>query len=169
MVFFHSPLPTEAEEYRQAMVNWTTTQVQPQTDYTLDAKGNRVYRNEKIAPLVIPLMRAMGFAVCKTNYPAVLPCHVTCIELTCLKGWGFTVWRFSAHTMVDPAFSTDIYFIPLNVLGGQPAIVQNGRRHIAVPSWYTVTLGSFETTPEFDCLLTGNIMSGQDAHMFNCT
>ena len=71
--------------------------------------------------------------------------------------------------MVHPAFPTDFYFIPLNVLGRQPAIIQNGGRHMAVPGWYMVTQGPFETTPEFDCLLIGNILDGQGAHMLNCS
>lgn len=67
MVFLHRPLSHEADQYRQALVNWATTDAQPQTDYTLDAKGNRLYYNEKIAPHVIPLMRAMGCVVCETT------------------------------------------------------------------------------------------------------
>lgn len=87
MVFFHRPLCLEADQYRQALVDWATTHAESQTDYTLDAKGNRLYYNEKIAPHVIPLMRAMGCAVCKTT-PATLLCDIAYSELKCVYRVG---------------------------------------------------------------------------------
>lgn len=87
MVFLHRPLSPEADQYRQALVDWATTHAQPQTDYTLDAKGNRLYYNEKIAPHVIPLMRDMGCAVCKTT-PEIVLYHVAYSELKCVYRVG---------------------------------------------------------------------------------
>ncbi|KAE8335704.1 hypothetical protein BDV24DRAFT_5048 [Aspergillus arachidicola] len=130
---FPTPLNTDAESQRKNLAKWAGNSVRGQ-DYVVDEKGNRIYYREKIARYVDPLLTAMG-----------------------LSGWGYTMWRYSAYTPIDPVPRAEIYFIPIDITTGQPQIIQDGRQSQVVPGWFTVTLGAFELTPEFDCLLIGDI------------
>lgn len=73
------------------------------------------------------------------------------------KAWGYTLWRHSANTPVDPVPPAELYVIPINVVSGRPQMAQRGRIDMVVPGWYTVSIGAFELTPEFDCLFVGGI------------
>lgn len=59
-------------------------------------------------------------------------------------------------TPIHPLPHSDLYFIPISVVSGQPLMIQGGRQSMMVPGWYTVTLAPFELTPEVDCLFIGD-------------
>lgn len=133
-----TPLNTEAENCREALVRWIA-QSQPGADYVRDEKGNRIYSKQKMAPFVEPLLQAIG-----------------------LSRLGYTMWRYSAYSLIHPDPPTELYIIPIEIISGQPQIIKDGRQNQIVPGWYTVTIGAFEVTPQFDCLLAADISKAQE-------
>lgn len=83
--------------------------------------------------------------------------------LMCQQGLGFTMWRYCAYTLIDPDPPTELYFIPIQIVSGQPQMIRDRRQHQIVPGWYSVTRGPFELTPEFDCLLAGDASKAHQA------
>ena len=71
------------------------------------------------------------------------------------------MWRYLVYTPIDPYPPAELYFIPIRISSGQPQMIKDGRQYQVVPGWYTVTTGSFELTPEFDCLFAGNKSKAQ--------
>lgn len=73
------------------------------------------------------------------------------------------MWRYSAYTPLNPdPPTTELYFIPIQIASGQPQMIKDGRQYQVVPGWLTVTMGSFELSPEFDCLLAADTSKAKE-------
>ncbi|KAL4968359.1 uncharacterized protein BDV14DRAFT_197142 [Aspergillus stella-maris] len=85
-------LEDRAEQQRQHLADWVTP-AEWKDDYVVVERGNRRYLQEKIHAYLEPLLEALG-----------------------CKGWGYTMWRFSAYTPIEPKPPTAMLVIPINCL-----------------------------------------------------